>query len=213
MDGLGSPEVVALFARLRDVMAARRDELITLDGKVGDSDLGITMAKGFAAAAEAVVAAAADEPPGKLLARGGMAIARAAPSTMGTLVATGFMRGGKAVESARALGTPEMRLFWGAFLNGIVERGKAQRGDKTVVDALAPAVEALAAAEVAGQGLPAALSAAAQAAGDGLEATRGMVAQHGKAACFGDKTLGLVDAGATVGFILVDAMREFVAAS
>ena len=211
MDGLGSPEVVALFAQLREVMAARRDELIALDGKVGDSDLGITMAKGFAAAAEAVSAPA--EPPGRLLARGGMAIARAAPSTMGTLVATGFMRGGKAVEAAPTLGTPELRRFWEAFVGGIMERGKARRGDKTVVDALAPAVEALAAAEVAGQDLSTALAAAAKAAGDGLEATKAMIAQHGKAACFGEKTLGLADAGATVGFILVDAMRELVAAS
>lgn len=211
MDALGSPEVVALFARLREVMAARRDELIALDGKVGDSDLGITMAKGFAAAAEAVAAPA--EPPGKLLARGGMAIARAAPSTMGTLVATGFMRGGKAVEAAPTLGTSELHRFWEAFLSGIMERGKAKRGDKTVIDALAPAVEALAAAEVAGQDLSAALAAAAQAAGDGLEATKSMVAQHGKAACFGEQTRGLADAGATVGFILVDTMRAFVAAS
>lgn len=211
MDGLGAPEVAALFARLRDVMAARRDELIELDGKVGDSDLGITMSKGFAAAAEAVAGAA--EPPGKLLARAGMAIARAAPSTMGTLVATGFMRGGKAVEAAPTLGTPELARFWEAFVDGILERGKAKRGDKTVIDALAPAALALAAAGAAGQRLPEALSAAAKAAGEGLEATKGMVAQHGKAACFGEKTLGLPDAGATVGFILVDAMREFVGAS
>jgi dihydroxyacetone kinase-like protein len=207
-DALRTPDLVALLARLEAVMEDRKAFLIELDGRVGDSDLGLTMSKGFTAAAAAAAAAAA-EPPGKLLARAGMAMAKAAPSTMGTLLATGFMRGGKAVEGAEALGTPELRRFLEAFVNGILERGKAKPGDKTVVDALLPAARALAEAEAAGLALPAALSSAAAAAAAGVEATKGMLAQHGKAACFQEKTLGLPDAGATVGSMLVDAFRAF----
>lgn len=205
---LQTRDLVELFAHLRAVMEAKKEFLIELDGKVGDSDLGLTMSKGFAAAADAV--AGSTEPVGKLLVRAGMAIAKAAPSTMGTLVATGFMRGGKALEGASGIGTPEMRSFWEAFLNGILERGKAKPGDKTVVDALVPAVEALGKAAASGESLPAALAEAAAAAAAGVEATKDMVAQHGKAACFQEKTRGLPDAGATVGFVIVDAVREFV---
>lgn len=208
MDLLRAPDLIALLARLKTLMEEKKDFLIELDGKVGDSNLGLTMSKGFAAAAEAV--AASTEPPGKLLARAGMAIARAAPSTMGTLVATGFMRGGKALEGVEALGTPEMRRFWEAFLNGILERGKAQPGEKTVIDALAPALKALQEAEVAAAPLPAALRAASTAAAAGVEATKAMVAQRGKAAAFQERTRGLPDAGATVGAMLVEAFQQFV---
>ena len=205
---LQTQDLVELFAHFRAVMEAKKEFLIELDGKVGDSDLGLTMSKGFAAAADAV--AGSTEPVGKLLVRAGMAIAKAAPSTMGTLVATGFMRGGRALEGATRIGTPEMRSFWEAFLNGILERGKAKAGDKTVVDALVPAVRALEKAAASGEALPAALAEAAAAAAAGVEATKDMVAQHGKAACFQEKTRGLPDAGATVGFVIVDAVREFV---
>jgi len=209
MDALTARDVVDLFARLREVMEAKRNFLIELDGKVGDSDLGLTMSKGFAAAAEAV--AGSTDPPGKLLMRGGMAIAKAAPSTMGTLMATGFVRGGEALESAATLGTGEALRFFEAFLSGILERGKAKPGEKTVVDALWPAVDALRTAEQDRQPLPAALAAAARAAAEGLTATRDMVAQHGKAACFQEKTRGLEDAGATAGFLLFETMAQFAA--
>jgi len=206
-DALRAEDLIALLERLRSLMAAKKEFLIELDGKVGDSDLGLTMSKGFAAAADAV--AGSTDPAAKLLARAGMAIARAAPSTMGTLVATGFMRGGKALEGVAAVGTPELRRFWEAFLNGILERGKAQPGDKTVIDALVPVVRSLERSEAAGEGLRAALRAAAAAAAAGVESTKDMIAQRGKAAAFQEKTRGLPDAGATVGLLLVEAFRDF----
>jgi len=209
MDELTAHDVVDLFARLREVMEARRNFLIELDGKVGDSDLGLTMSKGFAAAAEAV--AGSTEPIGKVLMRGGMAIAKAAPSTMGTLMATGFMRGGKALEAATRMGTAEALRFFEAFLGGVQERGKAKPGEKTVVDALVPAVEALRTAAAEGRTLSEAFAAAAHGAAEGLAATREMVAQHGKAACFQEKTRGLEDAGATAGCLVVETMAQFVA--
>lgn len=207
-EDLRAQDLIALLARLKALMEAQKQFLIELDGKVGDSDLGLTMSKGFAAAADAVAGSA--DPAGKVLMRAGMAIAKAAPSTMGTLVATGFMRGGKVLEGAEVVGTAEMHRFWKAFLDGILERGKAQPGEKTVIDALAPAVKALEQAEAAGAALPAALQAAAAAAAAGVEATKEMVAQRGKAAAFQEKTRGLPDAGATVGSMIVEAFRDFV---
>ena len=209
MEIISRSDLTGLFAQLRDVFVAKRDFLIELDGKVGDSDLGLTMNKGFIAAYDSVSANVAD-PIGRTIQLAGMAIAKAAPSTMGTLVATGFMRGGKALEAAAAIGTSEMALFWNAFLTGIIERGKAKRGDKTLIDVVAPIAEALAASAASQAPLPEALASASAAAAAGLEATKGMIAQHGKAACFQEKTLGLQDAGATVGVIIIDTLRAFV---
>lgn len=209
MDCIGKADLAPLFERLRDVFAAQRDFLIDLDGKVGDSDLGLTMNKAFIAASEAVAGNAGD-PPGRTIQLAGMAIAKAAPSTMGTLMATGFMRGGKALEAVSEIGTAQMAAFWVAFKNGVVERGKAQPGDKTLLDVLIPICTVLDAAAVADVPLPRALEQATRAAADGLEATKAMVAQHGKAACFAQKSLGLQDAGATVVLFLIEAISGFV---
>jgi len=211
MQALTARDVVGLFAALENTFADQREFLIALDGKVGDSDLGITMSKSFTAA-HAAVAAGPDAPIGKLFGKAGLAIARAAPSTMGTLTATGFMRGGKAIEAAAAIGTAEMAAFWRAYRDGVQERGKAKVGDKTVLDVLDPIAVSLEASAAAGQPLDAALAAAAQAASEALEATKLLVAQHGKAAAFQEKSRGLPDAGATVAVFIVDTMAKFAKA-
>jgi dihydroxyacetone kinase-like protein len=131
---------------------------------------------------------------------------------MGTLTATGFLRASKAVEGAATLGTGEMADFWVAFRDGISERGKARVGDKTIVDVLDPVARQLEEAAAAGMALPAALAAAADAADAALEATKTLVAQHGKAAAFQEKTIGLQDAGATVGALLLRKLSDFTAA-
>ena len=237
MDTLDKAGLGPLFQRLRTVFADQREALIALDGQVGDSDLGITMNKAFDAAAASIDAdlAGADERRatgsnaaesnaadsdatggdpnlGKTLARAGMAMARAAPSTMGTLMATGFMRGGRALDGngTTAIDTAAMAAFWRAFADGIAERGKARPGDKTVVDVLGPIASTLATAAGEGRSLPDALDEAVTAAQNGLEATKTMVAQHGKAAAFQDRTRGLQDAGATVGVLIIEAFRDEV---
>ena len=93
----------------------------------------------------------------------------------------------------------------------VLDRQKAKLGDKTILDVLDPVAGALEAAAASGQSLAPALKAAADAAEAALEATKNMVAQHGKAAAFQQKTVGLQDAGATVGVLLVTTMNEFVA--
>ena len=183
MDRFTKENLPALFEALRDVFTAQREALIALDGKVGDSDLGITMNKAFIAAYESVRNNAAD-PIGKTLQLAGMAVAKAAPSTMGTLVATGFMRG-----------------------------GKAQLGDKTLLDVLSPIAVSLESSSASNSSLADALEHAAQAARDGLEATKRMMAQHGKAACFQEKTVGLQDAGATVGVLMIETMHAYAVQS
>lgn len=212
MQAVNASDVVGLFAALEHTFATEREFLIALDGKVGDSDLGITMSKSFAAA-HATVAAETALPVGKLLGKAGLAIAKAAPSTMGTLTATGFMRGGKALEAAAAIGTAEMAAFWRAYRDGVQERGKAKVGDKTVLDVLDPIAVSLEGSAAAGEPLGAALAKATKAAEAALEATKLLVAQHGKAAAFQEKSRGLQDAGATVACFIITTMSTFVNAA
>ncbi|MBY3064595.1 dihydroxyacetone kinase family protein [Rhizobium laguerreae] len=210
MNQISASDLIRLFDDWKALFAKERDFLISLDGKVGDSDLGITMSKAFAAAAETVAAEGEASGISKLLRSAGAIMARTAPSTMGTLTATGFLRASKALDGAASISTAEMATFWRAFRDGIAERGKAKVGDKTLLDVLDPVARALEEANAAGEPLGEALSAALAAAEGGLEDTKAMVAQHGKAAAFQEKTVGLQDAGATVGVLLISAMTEFV---
>lgn len=210
MDAIRATDLIRLFDAWRTMFAERRDFLIALDGKVGDSDLGITMSKSFAAAFEAVSAEDQGAPISKLLRTAGVIMAKTAPSTMGTLTATGFLRASKALENENALGTREVAAFWRAFANGVAERGKARLGDKTLLDVLDPIAASLEESAGSGSSLDEALVAATETAAQALEATKSMVAQHGKAAAFQEKTIGLQDAGATVGFLIIDTMRNVV---
>jgi dihydroxyacetone kinase-like protein len=209
---LNAAGLIDLFKSWKELFAEQREFLIALDGKVGDSDLGITMNKSFAAAAEALEAEGAAAGISRLLRTAGATMARTAPSTMGTLTATGSLRASKAVEGREALGTAEMAAFWRAYRDGVAERGKARVGDKTLLDVLDPIATTLEAEAAAGASPADALEAAADAAERALEDTKSMVAQHGKAAAFQEKTVGLQDAGATVGAFLIRRMAKFVAA-
>ena len=210
MDAIRAADLIGLFQSWRDMFAAQREFLIALDGKVGDSDLGITMSKSFAAAYDTVAAEGADAGLTKLLRSAGAIMAKTAPSTMGTLTATGFLRGAKVLDGLDAIGTPEAAAFWRAFTTGIAERGKAKLGDKTILDVLDPVASALEQAAASGTALAPAMKAATEAADEALENTKAMVAQHGKAAAYQQKTVGLQDAGATVGVLLVKTMSDFV---
>ena len=210
MDAIHAADLIKLFEAWKALFAEQREFLISLDGKVGDSDLGITMSKAFAAAAGAVSAEGEAAGIAKLLRTAGVIMAKTAPSTMGTLTATGFLRGSKAVDGAESLGAREMAAFWRAYSDGIAERGKAKVGDKTLLDVLDPIAQSMEASAASGASLPEALSLATAAAEEALEATKSMVSQHGKAAAFQQKTVGLQDAGATVGVMVIRSMSEFV---
>lgn len=194
METIDTAGALAILRAIAGTMEENKSRLIEMDQAIGDGDLGLTMANGFAGAAKDVAGLAETETePGRLFLKAGMAINKHAPSTMGTLMATGFMRGGKAVAGKTALDSRDLAVFFQAFLQGLLERGKAKPGDKTVVDAATPAADA--AAKAAGQPLAAAIAAIQAGAEEGLEATKTMMSQHGKAAVFREKTIGLIDPG------------------
>lgn len=212
MQSLKTEDIKVLTRALQREMEKNKQLLTELDGVMGDGDLGLTMTRAFEAAAEE--AEQSDQVlPGKMMIRLGAVIAKAAPSTMGTLLATGFMRGGKALDVVTQLGPAELALFFDAFVKGMMERGKSAPGSKTIIDTLYPAARALEAAAAASEPLETAIGRAYVAASQGLSASTEMKAQHGRAAYYQEASIGRQDGGATVGFLLVVGFYQMISKS
>ena len=179
---MNANDLRALLARWADGMAQKRDWLIELDSVVGDSDLGLTMSDGFRAASDAANACDLTD-VGKLCYQAGKAMASAVPSTMGTLMASGLMNAGKVLKGTEQLTSAQEAQLFEAYLEGVKNRGKAEVGDKTFLDGLAPAVKVLAEAAQAGPIGAETAQAAADAAWQAFENTR--------AACWPDMAVWL----------------------
>jgi dihydroxyacetone kinase-like protein len=206
---IGKAEAAAVFAQLKEVMEKNRGELTRLDAALGDGDLGMVMAKAFALVGEKTAAIreqASD--PGMMFALAGMEIGKNAPSTMGTLVASGFMKAGKAVSGKQALGAPDMAVFIKTFADAVASLGGAARGDKTVLDVLYPASEAAERSAREGLGLGEVLARALASAQRGLEEGRGLMAKHGRPGIFREKTIGMTDPGSLAGVLILRAFCE-----
>lgn len=185
------------------LMEQNKQYLIDMDSAFGDGDLGLTMTAGFAAAFE-FVSGSGETDMGKLAAQMGMAISKKVPSTMGTLVASGFIAAGKALKGKTALEADDLALFFKSFVEGVKSRGKADVGDRTIVDSIAPASEAFGAAIASGKDIKAALETACAVAADGVEATKNMQAKFGRAVYYGEQVLGKEDQGSVVGKLIFE---------
>jgi len=200
MGSLAKDDILKILQNLKALYNDRKDFLVELDGRMGDGDLGLTMSKGFTAAYDELKDTAETD-IGKIFMKAGMQMAKAAPSTMGTLMGTGFMRGGKAVAGKSEISTADLADFFQAFVAGIMERGKAKPGDKTIIDALKPAADTL--AQLKAQDIRQALPEAIVSAQKGLESTKDMIAKHGRIAYYKEQSKGQEDPGATAGVILL----------
>lgn len=199
--------LVALFEEWACTMAAQRDYLIELDSVVGDGDLGLTMSDGFKAAYDSV-RESQETDIGKILYIAGKRMAQAVPSTMGTLIASGFMEAGMFSKGKTELDLSNFADTMEAFLNGIMKRGKAQVGEKTIVDGLYPAVQIL--KKKAGENATwkDACKDAATAAAEGFMKTADMIAVHGRAATRGEASRTLLDPGAAVAKLFMEAIHR-----
>ena len=193
--------VAALDAWLRAfvrLVTENEDELTRLDAAIGDTDHGADMRRGLTAAAAALDGPAAGELPplaGPHLTKVGMTLISTVGGASGPLFGTFFLRMGTALGDQE---TPvALAAALRAGLEGVVQRGKAEAGDKTMYDALAPAVEAVEAASADGESLAGALAAASKAADDGCAATVPLVARKGRASYLGERSVGHQDPGAT----------------
>jgi dihydroxyacetone kinase len=207
--GLSREELLVAFERVLDCLAGAADEFNRLDSAVGDGDLGVTMTLGCRAVRK-LLPELANEDIGSIVAKSGMAFNRAASSTIGALFAIGAMRAGKEARDAYHLDPPLLARVVRAAEAGIMERGQAQRGDKTLLDALGPSADALEAAVNEGRTLLEAAEAAAQAAREGVEATIPMRAKSGRSAWIPERSVGQPDPGATVILRIWEAFVQFL---
>lgn len=193
-----------------EIMKEEKDTLIELDSVVGDGDLGLTMSDGFLAAYEKIKDI--DETDcGKMLYLSGKAMSMAVPSTMGTLMASGLMNAGKALKGVYKLNKEDIVTMLVAYEAGVINRGKAEIGDKTFLDGFHPGIVAFQEIIHEKELLASAL-AGYEAAKRGYEATVGMLAIHGRAATRGEASRELKDPGAYVGMLLMKALLKCVEA-
>jgi dihydroxyacetone kinase len=206
-DTVSGQTVAEAMTRVCTALQAQTDYLTSLDQAMGDGDMGITMSK----LAEALAQSAADTPHediGKFLAGAGMAANRAAPSTMGTLLATALMRAGKVVKGKTELTPESLTEIFSAADAGIQERGQAKPGDKTIVDAIHPASLAFSHALAEGVSLKEAGVRALQAAEAGRDQVTPLRSQIGRASWVGERTEGQVDPGCAACVIMLSAIVE-----
>ncbi len=197
-------EWVRRFAHL---VAENRDYLTELDAAIGDADHGSNMDRGMKAA----VAALDASPPataGALFSKVGMTLVSTVGGASGPLFGTLFLRIGSTLGDAETTSAPQLSAALRAGLGGVVDRGKAGPGDKTMYDALAPAVDALDAALADGADLAASLKHASDAAAAGRDATTPMLARKGRASYLGERSVGHQDPGATTVALLLEAATE-----
>lgn len=188
--------------------AAYADELRDLDAALGDGDLGITVSSG-ATAALAAIEGAEDGDLSALWIAAGRAFATANPSTFAALAGGGLLAAGASLRDVAAFDRAAAVTALRALAQRIMDRGKAQRGDKTVLDALLPSIEALEAAAPEASAAVA-VDAMRRAAWEGVDATRDSVSQRGRAAWVGERGAGHSDPGATAYARLLDETVDWV---
>lgn len=205
--GCTAADVVAALRLAAGVVQEHRDELVRLDQAIGDGDHGENMRRGFTALLSRLDT---EEPtsPGKVLKLVATTLISTVGGAAGPLYGTAFLRASAAVGDAAELDCDAIARALQAALDGVVARGKAVVGDKTMVDALTPAV---AAAESVDGSVAAVLSAAADAAAEGASSTVPMVARKGRASYLGERSAGHLDPGARSTALLLRAFADAAA--
>lgn len=195
-----------LKVRIRDSLTELvkyADELRDLDQALGDGDLGITVTLGAEAVVEAVAALPEDATPAQIARECAKAFANANPSTMAALVAGGLLAGSKTWSEVTDITVPAAAVFIRAAGDNIAQRGKTQLGDKTILDAIMPAADALNDAKDGPSGLETAIAGAERAVVD----TKALQSRRGRASWLQERSIGLQDPGATAFLRFLESWR------
>lgn len=201
---VNSAKLIEILNLIANDIHANKDFLTELDSAIGDADHGINMSKGFKAVTEKI-AAMGDKDCGSILKTVGMTLVSTVGGASGPLYGTAFMRAGQAIGSKTELGFEDLLVTLEAALEGIKIRGKAVKGEKTIVDALEPAVEALKSSPTIDINL---MEEAVKAAEAGVEYTKGIIAKKGRASYLGERSIGHQDPGATSCHIMLTAILK-----
>lgn len=199
----------SMFQRISIAINAEKDRLSELDGAIGDADHGITMSLGFMAVnAELAKLDLVNALPSEIFSVAASAFLDAVGASTGPLYATAFRRASQALKTDESLSPACQAMIVDEMRAGIQQRGKGQRGDKTMLDAWIPAAEAAIDAKAGSRDLVAMWNAILEAAETGANSTSSMVAARGRAARLGERSLGHIDPGAASAVIILRAMRD-----
>lgn len=200
-------EVIEWIEACAAVIEQNKAYLTELDAAIGDADHGANMHRGFQAVLKKIPEIA-DQDIGNIFKNTGMTLLSTVGGAGGPLYGTLFLQAGMACAGKIELTLSDWTQALKAATNGVIMRGKAERGDKTMVDALGPAVEALELSVENGEDLEAALRGSAEAAREGMVATIPMVARKGRASYLGERSAGHQDPGATSSYLILNAVAE-----
>ncbi|MDJ0703213.1 MAG: dihydroxyacetone kinase subunit DhaL [Leptolyngbyaceae cyanobacterium MO_188.B28] len=200
-------QILHWLETLAAVLAENKDYLTELDAAIGDADHGVNMNRGFQKVL-AQLPTVADKDIGHILKAVSMTLISSIGGASGPLYGTLFLRASTAMAGKEALTDEDLAALLKAGLEGVVQRGKANLGDKTMVDALSPAVDALEAAIATATPLPEALPKAVTAAEAGMKGTIPLVAKKGRASYLGERSIGHQDPGATSAYLLLKTMLD-----
>lgn len=192
-----------------DTVSEHRAELISLDREIGDADHGENLDRGFQAVA-AKLDTLTPETPADVLKMVASTLISTVGGASGPLLGTAYLKAAGAIAGKTELDAADIVALLTAARDGVVLRGKAEPGDKTMIDAWTPAVEAAASAEAGGADVPAVLAAAADAAAQGAADTEPLVARKGRASYLGERAIGHRDPGAQSSSLI---LREAAAAA
>jgi dihydroxyacetone kinase-like protein len=206
-------ETISIWlADAEEQIKAQRDYLTQLDAAIGDGDHGTNMNRGFDAVGKALAGQGDDLPPGRLLIVAGKTLVATVGGASGPLWGSALRRAGRALGQSDSFDAEQLALALDAAIEAVVELGAAAPGDKTMIDALVPAAQALHERLDLDQPLDEALQAAAEAAQAGAEATVPMRARKGRASYLGERSIGHQDPGATSAAIIIAALSRAVSA-
>lgn len=212
MDAIDVDDMQKALIHVANAIVDSEDRLTKIDSVIGDGDHGIGMRIGFGAVRDLLNASRYDS-MNALFKAVGMELVKTMGGASGVLFGSLFIGGLQDLPETRSLTVDQLADFFVTSVDSICRRGKASPGDKTMVDALLPGVQALRRAADSGGDVEAALSAAAAAAEEGMEATKGMLSRIGRARNFGESTLGHPDAGAVSSSILFRSLCDYFCAA
>ena len=207
MEKISSEDILAWLGACAAAMAEHRDYLIELDAAIGDADHGANMDRGFKAVQEKLPGLAGSD-IGAILKAVGMILVSTVGGAGGPLYGTFFLQAGMKTAGKMELSQADWTEAIQAAVDGVMLRGKAVAGDKTMLDALLPAVSALKYACQQGSPLELALQESVEAARQGMQATIPLVARKGRASYLGERSAGHQDPGATSAYLILKAATE-----
>lgn len=195
------------LSRISEKITANKDFLTELDREIGDSDHGINMARGFSAVMEKL--SPEENDIGAVLKKTGMTLLSKVGGASGPLYGTAYMEAGKVLTGKTELLSEDFNLIFNAAVAGIQKRGKAVKGEKTMLDAIIPAGETYAKKISEGSNIVEALEAACKSAYEGVEFTKTIIATKGRASYLGERSIGHQDPGATSAALTLEAVLEY----